>query len=429
MSALEQAEREARQAASASADSRKRALARFSPSGTPVVSVSKMDLQTESSSPAMMRPPKPPAQQPWWACCLPMAAVLTPKTPVSMPRTSRHVAAEAVLSFYKSSAVEVQAERAMVEKNCQAVQRAFDQVASFAPVDEATRLGWEKAGKMRRQMWELVNHQVSSGLGAPTEDQLTSLWNKYDGNRDGQLSRAEVRAMLCDYAGAMVEHCNQTLKNLSVMRRNHNSPFAHMVISTFELTIEAQLALHRAHVNGRVTEEEVSSALNKLDINKDGRVERAEFMEKAPETFFGHLLEVAAMQLELQQMATEPTAPPTRTVMDEAVERAEREAKQATMKLHSSKRRLELHQRRSLGQEGREMLGLQIVDGTRQLLKERTVFQGRLASEVRAEGAIVQIEMEMATRASQGSGRSNSEEASELEGPTLTLWPRPRPRP
>ena len=232
MSALEQAEREARQAATASAESRKRALARFSPSGTPVSSLAKMDvLPPTRTSPTAARPaartPPPPAQ-PWWACCLPRAAVAPPQTPVKKSRTSKFVAVEAVLQVYKSGAEAVQAERAMVEKNSRAVQRAFDQVAAFAPVDEATRLGWEKAGKMRRQMWELVNHQVSSGLGAPTEDQLTSLWNKYDGNRDGELSRAEVRAMLCDYAGAMVEHCNQSLKNLAAMRRNHTSPFAHM---------------------------------------------------------------------------------------------------------------------------------------------------------------------------------------------------------
>lgn len=45
--------------------------------------------------------------------------------------------------------------------------------------------------------------QTASMMGAPKQDELEILWDKYDSNADGQLQPSELTAMMADCAKAM----------------------------------------------------------------------------------------------------------------------------------------------------------------------------------------------------------------------------------
>ena len=151
-------------------------------------------------------------------------------------------------------------EQEVVAKTRVQVQRDFLAVAKFVPIENATRKGAEEGSRVRKQMWELLCSQVESGLGSPNDGQLDALWQKYDGNSDGELSPAELRGVLIDYSAAMTARLN---KHLPVLKRRLAqasangtiNPFVELVTTAFTYECEAQLALYRAQSEGRITED------------------------------------------------------------------------------------------------------------------------------------------------------------------------------
>jgi len=317
-------------------------------------------------------------------------------------RSKRLSAADGILHFQEHDAEEIQKARKSVQGNLKKVQLAFESVAAFAPIDEASKNGWMMASKTRRQMWELLSFQVESGLGPPSQQQLDLLWRKYDGNNDLELSMTEVRAMLVDVAGAMIAYLKNVQKDVEFSLKHATSPFERMLATTFKLTNDAQMKLFSSHVDGRLTEDEVAAAFASLDVNHDGHVTKDEFMEKAGETFFGILLEHAKMHATLSHIAEEaldvtspkPTAANATLPHSDALSKAMREAREADGAIKMARKRIDDHVR------GREILAARVIEGTRHLLDGHHKMQAELRREVQAERAAIQVDFELSAKES-----------------------------
>ena len=193
------------------------------------------------------------------------------------------------------------------------------------------------------------------------------------------------------------------------------------MLSTWRLTLEAQLALHRAHAEGRINDEAIKSTFRALDVNGDGRVTYSEFMQRAAPVFFRHLIDSATMSAMLEDLAAQAAAeegasggsaaPPVAKLMSfEALDRAEREAKAASAAIVASRQRLAAHEQRARAKRPAPARAKRpsnvthdVAEGIGHLIRDRHALQAKLASEVQADRAVVQVEFELSAQAVEGS--------------------------
>ena len=284
------------------------------------------------------------------------------------------------------------------------VQREFDSVAAFVPVEAATRLGSEKSAAVRKQMWELLCAQVESGLGMPTEAQLSSLWSKYDGNGDGNLSKTEMRQMLIDYSAAMYARLSKHLptfqKRLQAGFGTLN-PFVETLTRAFMYECESQLALYRAQAEGRLTQAQVSLSFTKMDTSRDGRITRDEFMAKATGVFFATLLEDVtndAMVASMSAAVSDSSSGTRPSLVFQSLEKAEREAAMAQQSVDAARKRMRRFTSYStrLSEEA-ERMEREVAEGAHAISDAVERYAERLQATVRRDGASTLVALEQAT--------------------------------
>ena len=218
-----------------------------------------------------------------------------------------------------------------VSSTQKSVTKAFESVAAFVPVYEEATRRQRRVQKMRHEMWSLLTEQVASGMGTPSEEQLAALWRKYDSNRDGMLSQSELKQIILDYAGAMVNQLKTAIQKLKkrVEQSHTGCPIMQAISRAFLLAMQSQLALYRAQSEGRLTDDEVHKVFKQLDVNADGRVTRDEFMAHATPVFFALQLQQMTNIAEVGAMSAAASDRPRRKSKDltfTALEAAEREA-------------------------------------------------------------------------------------------------------
>ena len=293
-----------------------------------------------------------------------------------------------------------------VSSTQKSVTRAFESVAAFVPVyEEATRLGSEESKKMRHEMWSLLTEQVASGMGTPSEEQLAALWRKYDSNRDGMLSQSELRQIILDYAGAMVNQLKTAIPKLKkrVEQSHTGCPIMQAISRAFLLAMQSQLALYRAQSEGRLTDDEVHKVFKQLDVNADGRVTRDEFMAHATPVFFALQLQQMTNIAEVGAMSAAASDRPRRKSKDltfTALEAAEREALAAQRDVEGATVRLRQFTAYSKRlKEERGHVVDEVNEGVASMLKHREELQAKLKQQVQRDQASTLVGLELATQA------------------------------
>jgi len=129
------------------------------------------------------------------------------------------------------------------------IMRALDRSSTYS-------FGTGSSGAAARtDAWLLLLQQQMDGEAV--EEELQALWNKYDVNKDGALSKSELHRMIKEYGAAAAQHME------------HTSP---------EGTNEAQLAHLKALAGGLVDELTLNRTYDRLDRNGDGKISRSEWM-------------------------------------------------------------------------------------------------------------------------------------------------------
>mmetsp|Transcript_46519 Transcript_46519/g.108134 ORF Transcript_46519/g.108134 Transcript_46519/m.108134 type:complete len:560 (-) Transcript_46519:308-1987(-) len=326
--------------------------------------------------------------------CLSSTKVAAPAP--SKEDTSMGIATTECLMHTFSS--EVLRRRSEVLDSRAAVESAFRAIAAHDAVQDSTRLGHSADRSARTKMWEMLDSQVVSGFGGPTEQQLTALWEKYDRNHDGHLSKRELQNILCDHAGGMAKSLEAQLPRMRklVRAQGTGNPFLGLAIKSFVSCSEAQLMLCKAHAEGNISNHEVEVVFSQLDVDGDGSVTRDEFFRRAQSVFFAVLLQAMSNFSSIHEIGMpqddgdnnaggENKAPSS--VLSPAIEKAEREAKQARGDIDAAKARLEAHRRR---------VERELRQGSQAMLASREELRDKLREEVSKSAATTLVRFEMA---------------------------------
>jgi Ca2+-binding EF-hand superfamily protein len=350
-------------------------------------------------------PPPAPVEEGAFVSCLKCMNNGSP-TPAVPPPARRGSTKGRLADDFKDYGDQLEADlkeqQTIVQRDRDKVQKAFSAVAKFDPVEAATRLGSEKSASVRKQMWELLCAQVESGLGTPTEEQLSALWSKYDGNSDGNLSLTEMRQMVVDHSAAM--HARLS-KHLPVFQKRLLSgagalnPFVELITRAFMYECEAQLAMHRAQSEGRITQAQLSETFRTMDTSHDGRITRDEFMAKATGTFFSSLLEEVTNEAMVASMsaaaADAKTAKPS--FIFQSLEKAEREASLAQKTVDDAHKRMrQFTEYTKRLKEDRDEWEHEIEKGAQTLVQKFDDYTSDVKSVVRRDGATTLVQLELA---------------------------------
>lgn len=150
------------------------------------------------------------------------------------------------------------ATRGAVRPKAEEVMRSLDRSSTYS-------FGTGSSGATARtDAWLLLLQQQKDGEAV--EEGLQVLWNKYDVNKDGTLSKSELHRMIKEYGAAAAQHVEQT-----------SPPEGD----------KAQLAHLKALAGGLVDELTLNRTYIGLDLNGDGRISRSEWMASVAS---GHLL-------------------------------------------------------------------------------------------------------------------------------------------
>ena len=338
------------------------------------------------------------------AICKCLAPDAAPAPPDAKLRPNLNVITDDLESAGDVIGEQLASARRHVKSTQQSVTKAFESVAAFVPVEEATRIGNDKSTKMRHEMWSLLTEQVSSGMGTPSEEQLAALWRKYDGNRDGELSFSELKQIILDYAGAMHQQLKVAIPKMKKrVELHHACPIMKAISRAFLLASESQLALYRAQSEGRLTDDEVHGVIKKLDANGDGRVTRDEFMANATPVFFAlqfqqmtNLAEVGAMSAAASNRSSRRDKDLTFT----ALEAAEREALAAQRAVDGASTRLRNYTAYSKRlKEDRGHVVDEVNEGVASMLRHREELQAKLKQQVQRDQASTLVGLELAIQA------------------------------
>ena len=286
------------------------------------------------------------------------------------------------------------------------MQQAFASVHAFGDVENASRLGHAEALSVRKSMWELLCTQVESGMGPPDEEQLATLWDKYDGNQDGELSSAEIRGMLMDYSTAMHARLSKAVPKLKRWLQlgalnGTLNPFVELVCRAFLYESEAQMALYRAQADGRITSEALTNVARQLDTNGDTHVTREEFMANATQTFFSSLLEEMTNEAMVASMsaAASDAADVRPSLVFQSLEKAEKEALMAKRSADNARKRLtQFTAYTKRLKEDQNKMADEIEAGAKTMMAWRERRGAELLHCVRRDGAGTLVALEMAMK-------------------------------
>jgi len=140
----------------------------------------------------------------------------------------------------------------------------------------------------RVEAWMFMLKSVSAGTDLDST-MLQTLFKKYDADKDGFLSRLEVKPMLQEIARAkrqQLEHKSHMIAAKTQAQSAQDADVARVVGSMFQGAIERELALLKKQESGDVDALNLNQIFSELDLDEDGQVSLNVFLMKAKDTLF-----------------------------------------------------------------------------------------------------------------------------------------------
>jgi len=139
----------------------------------------------------------------------------------------------------------------------------------------------------RVEAWMFVLRSLSVGTD-PDSTMLQTLFRKYDADKDGFLSRLEVKPMLQEIARAKRQNLERKSHTIAAKTQAQSggdivdSIFKHLELGE----IPSQLALLKKQESGDVDALNLNQIFSELDLDEDGQVSLNVFLMKAKDTLF-----------------------------------------------------------------------------------------------------------------------------------------------
>ena len=125
--------------------------------------------------------------------------------------------------------------------------------------------------RARAAMWLLLAEQEDAQLKLPAA-QLDCLWAKYDCDKDGSLSRLELARLIQDCSCAMKEH----IEKVAIPRAREATVDAISKEATVAVLQDMARRFSQTTAGPR-DDAELTRTFEKIDLNRDGRIDREEW--------------------------------------------------------------------------------------------------------------------------------------------------------
>jgi len=175
------------------------------------------------------------------------------------------------------------------EKDAKELEKLKKELYS-TKVDVASKIesnGEGEAGsKARQEGWGwMIDSITADEEGA--EELLKTLWDKYDTDKNGELSKAEIKSILMDLSKAKQAQLEKDMpKVLAEWKKKPDSMGMNKkIIPALETEFKEKIEKQKKRSEGDITDEELDFLFSKLDVgvakegaaDSDGKVSKEEF--------------------------------------------------------------------------------------------------------------------------------------------------------
>lgn len=163
--------------------------------------------------------------------------------------------------------------------------------------------GDEEAGaEARKEGWNwMMNSQSVNVEGAA--QMLEELWDKYDTDQSGDMSKDEIKFILMDIAKAKKMQLESTMPKVIKRLREQPDPFEvnKAMLPLVEGEFQSNLVTLSQRMRGQISDEELDFLFSRLDIgvageDSDGKVSKEEFCSHGQTVFLAEELSAKKME-------------------------------------------------------------------------------------------------------------------------------------
>merc|ERR1712224_725644 len=134
----------------------------------------------------------------------------------------------------------------------------------------------------RAQGWRWMMKNATIGDGADIE-MLQDFWEKYVADKDGHLSKDEIKRILMDLSNAKKQQMEESLSSMNMELTEQVDPTGVMkaMMPMIESEIKHKMTVHEKRASGEIAPEEIDFIFSEMDMRNNGRITKSVFLNSA----------------------------------------------------------------------------------------------------------------------------------------------------